>query len=259
MASNAAMIYNPGNSDVAGFRIVVDPNGKAAAIDGAGRGSSELQPDIAQKFFSDLAAAGPLNKLPAGDCSSAKADASTTVEVSASIVVSWNGQRTPALSCVTDPRAVKIVLDATTIQRALYVQAYRKRTMTYGGGYAYGGGGYQAGSSGYESGGRFYIPPFQTGSFNFTNFSSDNFYFSTFDNESSLHSNGPWAAAPPGSTLFTNLPYANPFSGATFTSLPYAWPFSGGPYSSNGTVTPYSPAPYGQSPFVGGPSVYSHP
>ncbi|HXN09493.1 MAG TPA: hypothetical protein VN860_07495, partial [Candidatus Acidoferrales bacterium] len=72
IAHNAAMISNPGNGDYAGFRILVEPSGKAAAVDGAGRAASELQPDIVQAFFADLAAAGPLDKLPTGDCASAR-------------------------------------------------------------------------------------------------------------------------------------------------------------------------------------------
>ncbi len=37
IARNAAVISNPGSGDYAGFLIVVEPNGKAQAVDGAGR------------------------------------------------------------------------------------------------------------------------------------------------------------------------------------------------------------------------------
>ena len=258
IAHNAAMISNPGNGDYAGFRILVEPSGKAAAVDGAGRAASELQPDIVQAFFADLAAAGPLDKLPTGDCASARSDVpSTSVEVNAPIVITWNGQHTAALACVTDPRAVKIVLDATTIQRALYVQAYRKRiTVGYGTGYTYGSG-YQR-NSGYD-GSRFYIPRFQNDAFTFKNFSTDGFYFSNFDS-GIQRSSGPWGSGPSSSAVFTNLPYSNPFSGLPSGNIPFTNPYTSAPYSSGfGSASPFGASPYSSSPFSNGPPVVTHP
>ncbi len=265
MGHNAAMIYNGGNGDFVGYRIVVDPSGKAVAVDGAGRDTSELQADVSQKFFSDLASAGPLDKLPAGDCSSATNASSTsasatTVEVNAAVVITWNGKHTPALTCVSDPRAVRILLDATTIQHALYVQAYRKRTMvTYGGGYTYKGEDYNQHDAYNSNGGDgFYINRFQNESFDFNNFSSDNMNFSNFNNEATFQSNGPFTSLPASNEVFQNLPYANPYGSAPSTNLPYYWPFSGGPWSNAGSgASPYGSAPYGESPFVGGPSAYT--
>jgi len=258
VAHNAAIISTPGNGDYAGFRIVVEPSGKAAAVDGAGRASSELQPDVVQAFFADLAGAGPLDKLPTGDCSSATSEIpSTSVEVNAPIVITWNGQHTAPLACVTDPRAVKMVLDATTIQRALYVQAYRKRvTVGYGTGYTYGSG-YR--SEGYDSS-RFYIPRFQNDAFTFKNFSTDGFYFSNFDN-GLQRSNGPWGSGPTSSQVFTNLPYSNPFSGLPGGTVPFANPYTSAPYSSGpGSATPFGASPYSSSPFSGsGPTIVTHP
>jgi hypothetical protein len=258
MGHNAAMIYNPGNGDFVGYRIVVDPSGKAAAVDGAGRDSSELQSDVTQKFFADLAAAGPLDKLPAGDCSSTATADATTVEVNAAVIVTWNGKHTPALTCVTDPRAVRILLDATTIQHAIYVQAYRKRTMmTYGGGYTYKGEGYnQNAAYDYNASGDegFYIDRFQNASFNFDNFASDSMNFSLFDNEYQARSNGPFTTFPGTGPEFTNLPYANPYSGTDLINIPQIWPFGGGPWSNTGSgASPFSNSPFGQSPFAAGP------
>ncbi|MDQ6768308.1 MAG: hypothetical protein M3Z41_10915 [Candidatus Eremiobacteraeota bacterium] len=259
MTPNEAMIFNPGTGDFAGFRIVVDPSGRAIAIDGAGRASNELQSNVVQKFFADLASAGPLDKLPGGNCSSAKPDTSTTtVEVNAAVVISWNGQKTPALRCASDPRATKILLDATTIQHALYVQAYRKKVvLAYGSGSGYSGQSYRANFSGYD-GSRFYIDRFQNANFSYPNFSSDNFSFSNFNSEMP-RSRGPWASLPGASQVFSNLPYSNPFSGAPASSFQTVNPFSGSPYSSFGSTTPFGPSPYGSSPFSSGPSVVTHP
>lgn len=259
MPRNAASISTAGNGDYAGFFIVVEPSGRAGAIDGAGRAASELSSDVVQRFFADLAAAGPLDKLATGDCSTAKSDIpSTSVEVNAPIVIAWNGQRTAALACVTDPRAVKIVLDATAIQRALYVQAYRKRvTAGYGTGLAYASG--YRGNGGYDSS-RFYIPRFQNESFTFKNYSNDGgFYFSKFDS-GVQRSNGPWSSGPTSSQVFTNLPYSSPFTGLPASSIPFTSPYSSGPYSSLPGASPFGASPYSESPFNGsGPTIVTHP
>jgi len=127
--TNAVLIHNPGNGDYTGFSIVVEPNGAAWSIDGAGRGQGQLQSDVAQALFRDLSAASPLQQLPARSCPNAPGGLTTTsVGANAAIILTWKGQRSPDLSCSDDPRAQKLLFDATTIQRALYVQAYRVRT-----------------------------------------------------------------------------------------------------------------------------------
>ena len=257
IAHDAAVISNPGSGDYAGFLIVVEPNGRAQAVDGAGRASSELQQNIVQTFFADLADAGRLDKLPTGGCSTANSgEPSTSVEVNAPIVITWSGQHTGALACVTDPRAIKILLDATTIQRALYVQAYRKRvTVGYGTGYS--ASGYQR-NTGYDNS-HFYIPRFQNDAFTFTNFSTGGFYFSNFD--SGLErSRGPWSSLPSSTQVFTNLPYSSPFSGLPSGNIPVASPYSSAPYTSLGSVSSFGAGPYSSGPFSNsGPTVVTHP
>jgi hypothetical protein len=258
MAHDSAMIFNPGGGDYAGFRIVVEPSGGAAAVDGAGRATSELQPDVVQKFFADLASASPLDKLAVGDCASTKPDAtSTSVEVNAAIVITWNGQHTPSLSCVTDPRAVKIVLDATAIQHALYVQAYRKRTMMgYASVYAYSGTAHYQ-NSGY-TGEHFYAPRFQNDPFTFTNFSMDNFSFSNFST-GIQQSAGPYSSLPAAGQVFTSLPFSSLSSGLPSASIPFTSPYSSGPYTSLGSGdNPFSSGPFSSSPFTSGPSIVTH-
>jgi hypothetical protein len=214
---------------------------------------------MVRAFFADLGDAGQLDALPTGGCSAAKSEEpSTSVEVNAPITITWNGQHTGALACVTDPRAIKIVLDATTIQRALYVQAYRKRvTVAYGTGYTYGGG-YQR-KTGYDSS-HFYIPGFQNDAFTFTNFSTGGFYFSNFDS-GLQRSSGPWSSLPASSQVFTNLPYSSPFSGLPSGSVPYTSPYASLPYSSGiGNANPFGASPYSSGPFSsGGPTIVTHP
>ena len=254
MPHNGAMIFNPGGGDYAGYRIVVGQSGIATAVDGAGRTSNQLQSDVAQKFFNDLAAAGPLEKLPPGDCSSVKAGDATTVEVNAAVVITYNGQRTPALTCVSDPRAVRILLDATTIQHALYVQAYRKRTMlTYGGGQTYKGDGYTNNAVPIPNTEGFYIPQFQNEQMTYQQFDSGNFYFNNFETEYPS-STGPWSGVPGASTVFTNLPYAQSFVNPGFESVPTVYPWQGAPGTSVNGTSPWSNLPNGSTPYSNAPS-----
>ncbi|HXW50643.1 MAG TPA: hypothetical protein VEJ41_01530 [Candidatus Acidoferrales bacterium] len=236
MPSNGAMIYNPGTGDYSGFRIVVSPDGRAIAIDGAGHASTQLENDVVAKFFSDLASAGPLAQLSAKPCT-ANVNAPTTVEVNSAIIISWKGQHSPALTCATDASAQRLLLDATQIQRALYVQAYRKRNLaTYGTSYdlsaanaaAYDGGGY----------GGITFNQFYSGGFSNSQFLTDPFTIEHFSAENYM----------------TSLPYSSPYSGSPYTTLPYAGlpyssPFSSLPYTSP-FASPAFTSPYSGSPFV---------
>jgi hypothetical protein len=111
-ANGSVTIANPGGSDRSGFLIVIDPTGRAWALDGAGHSAGYLQRPLAAQLFADLAAAGPLSRLPDRTCSD---------EV---LVIGWNGQRSPNLSCSADAREAKLAADVLVIQHALYVQSY---------------------------------------------------------------------------------------------------------------------------------------
>ncbi|MBV8595076.1 MAG: hypothetical protein JOZ50_02385 [Candidatus Eremiobacteraeota bacterium] len=270
MPKGSAMIYNAGNADFTGYRIVVSTTGQAWAIDGAGRSSNQLESTVTQKLFNDLAAAGPLDKLPAGDCASKAAADATTVEVNASVIITWNSQHTPALTCVTEPNAVKLLLDATTIQHALYVQAYRERvtvaygsTVVYGpngvsyargsyaGGFAYGGG-----SDYYD--GRFMFQPFKNEGFGYDQFSGGHLSFDHFDNEYPQAGGVFLTNIPGGTNPFVNIPYSSPYNGSPWSSLPQVYPFQGSmPTTNIETTSPFSSLP-GSSPFVS-PNLHSLP
>ncbi len=270
MPPGAAMIYNAGSGDFAGFRIVIKPDGEAISVDGASRASGQVQPDIAQKFFSDLAAAGSLAKLPAQSCSSKGPDNSTTtVEVNSAITVSWHGENSPPLSCVADPQAEKILLDATTIQRALYVQVYRKRA-TLASNYGYGIG-YQGSASGGSYGGAryasfdesdsynygsgsFHMDPFQSPSLDMgANFSTGRLDWQAFSAENGGTVN-PYSGALQGSSPYTSIPNISPFTSLPAASVPTVYPWAGSPVSTGpGSPLPYSNAPFASAPNSGSP------
>jgi hypothetical protein len=239
---NAAMIYNPGSGDYAGFRIVISPDGRAIAIDGAGHTSAQVQSDLVDRFFADLGSAGPLAQLPAKPCGDeAGPSASTTVEVNAAITISWKGQHSGLLRCATDVRAQKLLLDATEIQRALYVQAYRTRNLrSYGLGYAPSAPATYGNVPDYRvTFDQFYFGTFNGQPLRFDNLTTD--HFSSGITFTTPFTGSPFTGAPttslPTSSIgtsspFVGLPGANPFVGlpgaSPYSSLPNASPFSGG-------------------------------
>jgi hypothetical protein len=235
---NAAMIYNPGSGDYAGFRIVVNADGRAIAIDGAGHIATQLQNDLVQKFFGDLSSAGPLDQLSAKPCTEGMSEnATTTVEVNSAVTISWKGQHSPELVCATDPRAQKLLLDATEIQHALYVQAYRKRNLlTYGTSYAAAA---PPAVLGYVPDFRFSFDQFYSGGFSNTPFTTGQFTFDNFSN--GLTYVNPFTGSPYSGAPYSSLPSAGLPGGSPFTGLPYASP----PFTS-----PFSGSPYGASPFT---------
>ena len=144
--AGAVEIYNAGNAEFAGFRIVVTRSGAAWSIDGAGRGRTTISPTVTSSLFADVTAAQPLSKLPAQACSNAATDPATAqISANTAVAVIFDGDRSPILQCSSDPRSSSLLGDVQTVQHALYVQAYRIRQglVIFGGS---GGGGAASGS-----------------------------------------------------------------------------------------------------------------
>jgi hypothetical protein len=130
----AAMILNSGSADLAGYRVVIAPDGTAVAVDGAGKGQRQLSADLTHTLFLDLAAAAPLSRLPSSSCAAGAAAVTP-------IVVSLGAETSPELTCPSDPKATALLEDIRAITRALYVTNYKIRAVSH-----FGGTG-QAGSS----------------------------------------------------------------------------------------------------------------
>jgi hypothetical protein len=239
----SATIYNPGNDDYVGFRIVVGRDGQAAAVDGAGRASRLLQPDIIDRFFADLESAAPIAKRVDAGCTPNNGLQTTTIDLNNAVVISWGTRRWSGLTCTSDARAIKLLSDAIAIQRSLYVQVYRERLMARfsGNGGSYSGGAYspQGGyvvtgvSSG--SGGGYGNSGLNLGSLSMGGLGSG------------LTGTSPFNGSLSGSLPTTGLPSGSISGGLPGASLPGS--------SSSGSLP--SGSPYGGGPFSGGP--YGHP
>ena len=229
----AAMIFNPGNGDYSGFRIVVTPNGHATAVDGAGRASNDLQPDLAQRFFEDLTVAAPAGKDASKQCSTTS-ESPTNAEVNAAIAIVWNDRRWNDLRCATDSRAARLADDAAAIERTLYVQAYRQRMM-----YVY------VGNNGT------YVSTTITGQTYGQVSGSSGYGVSSPGLSFGGYGTSPYSSYPSGSMPTTSLPGASIPGGLPTSSLPYSTPYTGLPTSGLPTSgLPYS-SPYGSSPYSG--------
>src|ERR1700680_981515 len=66
--AGGVMILSPGTADLAGYRVVVAPSGDSAAIEGAGRGTRPLSPQLLKTLFADPRAAMPLSNLATSPC-----------------------------------------------------------------------------------------------------------------------------------------------------------------------------------------------
>jgi len=125
---NAVIIYNPGNGDFAGFRIVVDPSGDAWASDATGNTASRLPVALTQELFADIAAI-PAAQQPARACSAGAPGMAVTSIWLYGLHRDADARQAPSADCAHDSRIAKLSADVMRIQRALYVNSYRARLV----------------------------------------------------------------------------------------------------------------------------------
>ena len=220
----AATIYDPGSGDYSGFRIVVQPDGHAVSVDGAGRSTLDLQNDISDRFFADLRSASIASKNPTAQCSTG------AIPVSDDVTIKWSGRAWSGLSCATDAQLAALAIDAKAIERALYVQTYRARPM-----YVYIGADGPQYSGGVYGTAALYAP--QTGySFNF----------------SGGYLTSPYTGYPPGSAPTGSLPVTGLVGSGPSGSLPLGSPYTSLPTTGLPGGTPFGASPLGASPYCGG-------
>jgi len=118
----AVVVVSPATGDLAGYRIVVAPNGDTVADDGAGEGKRVLSAATLKALFADLDAAMPISKLP---IACAQPPTSPTP-----LIITYRGDTSADITCAADSKGLALLADAQTIARALYVANYRARAVT---------------------------------------------------------------------------------------------------------------------------------
>jgi len=114
-------IVSPGTAELGGYQITIAPNGDAVAIDLAGRTQRTLPSDLTKALFADAAAAMPLSKLPAL-CSQPQ-------KMPAPVVVTFNGETSSNVACLTDVKGAALLADVQAVTRVLYVSNLRSRAL----------------------------------------------------------------------------------------------------------------------------------
>ena len=112
--SNVAVILNSGSTNTIGYRIFVAPSGQASYIDGYNRANGKISAALTKKFFSDIQAALPLEKLPTRRCvKSVSFGTFTTIRL--------GGEQSPDISCPGNAKVQSLFKDVTEIAQALNV------------------------------------------------------------------------------------------------------------------------------------------
>lgn len=118
----AATIENTGSTNTYGYRILVSRYGHVGYTNGTRHGQDDLPDALSAKFFSDLQAAVPLASEPQGSCvKSASFGTYTTV--------TYQGQRSPDLSCPANRPQQALYDDVLAIDRFLNIANYPKRPI----------------------------------------------------------------------------------------------------------------------------------
>jgi hypothetical protein len=120
---SAAVILNTSSTNTRGYRVVVQRNGSAEYVTAASEPESAAVPvATVGKFFHDLQAAAPLQKLPHEPCMK-------SASFGTSFFVWWDHGRSPDLSCPSDSRGKAVFNDAMQIVQALRIPGMRRPVM----------------------------------------------------------------------------------------------------------------------------------
>jgi hypothetical protein len=110
--SDEALIVNSGSTNRAGYRLRVYATGWTALQQGDVPIRKRVPPALIKRFFADLRAAGPLDRLPAAHCMKSASFGSSTQ-------VGYRGAMSPDLSCPSRSAAARaLAVDADALAAA---------------------------------------------------------------------------------------------------------------------------------------------
>ncbi len=91
-APNVAVIVNSGSTNTAGYQLTVDEDGTVALVQGDVTLKKRVSMQLVMRFFADLRAAGPVDKIPAAMCMKSASFGTATR-------VLYRGKTSPDVSC----------------------------------------------------------------------------------------------------------------------------------------------------------------
>ena len=111
-AADEALIVNSGSTNSAGYRLRVYADGTTALQQADAAVRKHVSPALVKRFFADLRAAGPLDKLPHGSCMK-------SVSFGSSTQVAYRGAMSPDLTCPSaSPAERALAVDADALAAA---------------------------------------------------------------------------------------------------------------------------------------------
>jgi|SRR5579884_1020929 len=111
-APTVAMVVNSGSTNTAGYQLTVNEDGTTALAQGDVTLRKQIPAALVTRFFADLRAAGPVDKLPAATCMKSASFGTTTH-------VLYRGKTSPDLSCPSaSPQARALAVDAQSLADA---------------------------------------------------------------------------------------------------------------------------------------------
>ncbi len=111
-AAGEALILNSGSTNRAGYRLRVYADGWTALQQGDVPVRKRVPTALVERFFADLTAAGPLDKLPVPHCMKSVSFGSATE-------IGYRGVLSPDLSCPSSsPAARSLAVDAEALASA---------------------------------------------------------------------------------------------------------------------------------------------
>jgi hypothetical protein len=112
VTAKEALIVDSGSTNRAEYRLRVYANGWTALQQGDVAIKKHLDPKLVQRFFADLDAAGPLDRLPTARCMK-------SVSFGSSTRVGYRGKMSPDLACPSSAPAVRaLAVDVSAITSA---------------------------------------------------------------------------------------------------------------------------------------------
>lgn len=113
---NVIVIVNSGSTNTIGYRIYVGADGNANFVSGEGPGQAALPADLYARLKADVAAAGPLSKMPmAVGCVKSTSFGTTTT-------IALAGETSPDLSCAGSEASKKLKDDIDAVVAALKIR-----------------------------------------------------------------------------------------------------------------------------------------
>jgi hypothetical protein len=107
-----ALIVDSGSTNRAGYRLRVDASGWAALQQGDVPSRKRVAPALVARFFADLRAAGPLDRLTTMHCMK-------SVSFGSSLQIGYRGKLSPDLSCPSASSIVReLAIDAGALADA---------------------------------------------------------------------------------------------------------------------------------------------